>query len=204
MEKNMNKHKTINKFKLLSDIPNVSSKNITLPFNGNIVTEKSFSFSFACFDRKHYLFNLGDNTQDGVVSGKWFLDLMDCLKSASNMTITELKTSMHNLHPINWNQSNTKAPLESKQREYWQFRINKSKGRVIGFLIDGIFYVVWLDPHHNLTDSNGYGGIVKYKAGLSIYETQNLEMEHLKKKIYQLEEDLSVCMKLLDEVKMSP
>lgn len=50
----------------------------TLPFNGAAVSEKSFSFSFACFDRSHDYFNLGDNTPDGVVSGTWFLDLVDC------------------------------------------------------------------------------------------------------------------------------
>lgn len=41
----------------------------TLPFNGKAVTEKSFSFSFACFDRSHELFNLGNKKHGETVSG---------------------------------------------------------------------------------------------------------------------------------------
>ena len=51
------------------------SKEKSLPFDGSVLTSKHFSFSFACFDRSHKLFNLGSNTSDGVVSGKWFLIL---------------------------------------------------------------------------------------------------------------------------------
>ena len=136
-----------------------------LPFNGSAVCAKSLSFSFASFDRKHELFNLGGTGTDGVVSGKWFIELLDSLKSVCSMTIPEIRESKtHNLHPIDWKHTNTKAPESSEQLEYWQFRISKSKGRVIGIMIDGVFYVVWLDPHHNLTDSEGYGTVKKYPA----------------------------------------
>ena len=136
-----------------------------LPFNGTAVTDKKFSFSFACFDRTHEFFNLGGDGEDGIVKGKWFIELLDCLKSVSNKTIMELRQSKtHDLHLINWNNTNTVAPRNSEQLEYWQFRINKSKGRVIGFMIDSVFYLVWLDVYHNLTDSEGYGTIKKYLA----------------------------------------
>ncbi len=171
-----------------------------LPFNGSAVSEKSFSFSFACFDRDHDLFNLGDHTSDGTVSGKWFLDLLDCLKSVSNMTIPQLKNSSHDFHPIDWDKTNTRKPENSIQcDEYWQFRLNKSKGRVIGFLIDGVFYIVWLDPHHNLTNSEGYGGVNRYKAGRSIYEEKELEIEELKRKNRELEEEKKAALDLLNE-----
>ena len=93
------------------------------------------------------------------------MELFDCLKSIGNKTITELKQSKtHNLHPIDWSNTNTSPPKDYEQLEYWQFRINKSRGRVIGIIIDGIFYVVWFDPYHNLTDSEGYGTIRTYPA----------------------------------------
>ena len=97
----------------------------TLPFNGKAVSEKSFSFSFACFDRSHELFNLGDTSATGTVSANWFLDLLDCLKSVSNMNTSEMRTSLHDLHPVDWNKTNTSAPPGGEQCEYWQFRINK-------------------------------------------------------------------------------
>ncbi len=187
------------KFNLPKVNEKLTQEKTTLPFNGNAVSEKSFSFSFSCFDRTHKLFNLGHNTSEGVVSGKWFLDLLDCLKSVCNKTIPELRESMHDLHPVDWSTANTREPDNSEQCEYWQFRLNKSKGRVIGFLIDSVFYVVWLDPHHNLTNSEGYGGVNKYKPGMSIYETQELEIADLKQENKQLKGDLKAAEELLEE-----
>ena len=168
-----------------------------LPFNGKAVTEKSFSFSFACFDRSHELFNLGDQTESGTVVANWFIDLLDCLKSVSNMTLTELKTSMHDLHPIEWSKTNTSAPRDGEQCEYWQFRINKSKGRVVGFLIEGVFYIVWLDPHHNLTNSEGYGKEMYYKAGKSLYELQEIEIQQKQEEIERLNKELETASQLM-------
>lgn len=152
MGKNTNKHKAIKK---LVNV-NPPSK-IPLPFNGEIVKENGFSFSFSAFDRTHELFNLSKNSKGDVMDGRWFLELLDCLKSVSGKNVDELKKSKHELHPIDWSKTNAKSP--SEQGEYWQFRIDKSSGRVIGLLIDSVFYVVWLDPHHNLTNSEGYGGV---------------------------------------------
>jgi len=142
---------------------------------------------------------LGDKPPENVVSGNWFIDLMDCLKNVSNMTVPELRTSMYDLHPVDWSGANAKMPKGSEQCEYWQFRISKSKGRVIGILLPGIFYIVWLDPHHNLTDSEGYGTVKKYSAGLSIYEQRESYIEELQKKIAHLEEELKTAEVLLDE-----
>lgn len=171
----------------------------TLPFNGRAVTEKSFSFSFACFDRSHKLFNLGDNTETGSVSGNWFIDLIDCFKSVSNMSIVEVKASMHDLHPVDWSNANASVPDGGEQWEFWQFRINKSKGRVIGFLIDGVFYVVWLDPHHNLTDSEGYGTVRYYKPALSLYEQREMQIQQLTDEIERLKGELETAEELLSE-----
>ena len=90
----------------------------------------------------------------------WFIELLDCLKSISDKTILELMNrSTHDLHPIDWGKTNAKPPEGYDQLEYWRFRLNKSRGRVIGTIIDNVFYVMWLDPYHNLTDREGYGGV---------------------------------------------
>ena len=135
----------------------------SLPFNGHVVEEKRLLFSFTAFDRHNELFNLGGQSEDKTVGGKWFIELLDCLKSISDKTILELMNrSTHDLHPIDWSKTNAKPPEGYDQLEYWQFRLNKSRGRVIGTIIDNVFYVMWLDPYHNLTDSEGYGGVQKY------------------------------------------
>ncbi|MFM9414119.1 hypothetical protein ACKQTC_07040 [Peptococcus simiae] len=188
------------KIKLPPVSAELSDHTKTLPYNGNAVTEKSFSFSFACFDRTHELFNLGSKDRGKSVSGEWFIELMDCFKSVSNKTISELKSSLHDLHSIRWDKTNTKPPLYSGQYEFSQFRINKSKGRIIGFIVEGVFYIVWLDPHHNLTDSAGYGGAIKYPPGLSLYEKQEKKISSLEKRVLYLEEELKTAEELLDKV----
>ena len=143
--------------------PQETNSSVKLPFNGTIVQNTGISFSFSSFDRTNELFNLGGRAGDGTVGGKWFLRMLDCLKNVSGKTISELKqSSVHQLHPVDWTKTNVKPPAHSEQSEYWQFRIDKSHGRIIGILIDYVFYVVWLDPYHNLTDSEGYGGVKKF------------------------------------------
>ena len=62
-----------------------------------------------------------------------------------------MNRSTHDLHPIDWDKTNTRPPMGYGQLEYWQFRLDKSNGRVIGVIIDSVFYVIWLDPYHNIT-----------------------------------------------------
>ena len=199
MPDNTHSRRTTKKITLPSVKTPTTETKRTLPFNGKAVSEKSFSFSFACFDRSHELFNLGDRSSTGTVEANWFLDLLDCLKSVSNMNTSEMKAPLHDLHPIDWDRTNTSAPSGGEQCEYWQFRINKSKGRVIGFLIDGVFYIVWLDPHHNLTNSEGYGTETYYRAGMSLYEIRESELRQLKEENKRLKADLRAAEDMIDE-----
>ncbi|MGK7872993.1 MAG: hypothetical protein AB4426_06695 [Xenococcaceae cyanobacterium] len=59
-------------------------------------------------------------------------------------------------HKINWSgttESDGFTSLNPQLREQtaFQFEISANQyGRVHGFLLNRIFYIVWLDPHHNL------------------------------------------------------
>lgn len=67
------------KFKL--PVPKCTEvKTEVFPHNGAKAEQNSLTFSFACFDRNHDLFNLGGDAEDKTVGGAWFLDLLDCLK----------------------------------------------------------------------------------------------------------------------------
>ena len=159
MAKNTSKHKA-NKLNLPSSA-NPKRNLETLPINEKFLNQ-SVTFSFIFLDHEHELFNLGGKSEDKTVGGKWFLDLMDCFKNVNGKTIQELKHKPFCLHPVNWQTANAKCPF-SPEIEWWQFRINKSRGRVIGMLIDKVFYVVWLDAYHNLTTVDGYGGVTTFK-----------------------------------------
>lgn len=163
-----------------------------LPHNGVELGDKHLVFTFTCFDRTHELFNLSGD-------GDWFLDLLDCFKSVSGKTIEELKKSLHDLHPVDWNNANVASPDDDDQRNYWQFRLNKSKGRVIGFIVhtqhQSLFYVVWMDRHHNLTNSAGYGGVNKFRTPLSGYELQEDHISELENELdgYKTIFETEVC-----------
>lgn len=152
---------------------------------------RAFTFSFELFDRNHELFNLG-SVNSNTLDSAWYIDLLDCFKSVNSKTFAELKQSLHDLHGINWRNTNAKCPGD-EQLDYYQFRINKSKGRIIGTIVDDVFYVIWLDPHHNLTNSEGYGKENYYHKAKSEYELLCDEVTRLK-------EQLSDSESLLEEL----
>lgn len=171
-----------------------------LPFHGQVIPERGFSFSFACFDRTHKLFNLGDLSDSGTLPANWYIDLLDCLKNVNNIDIPTMKGSTYDLHPVDWLKANASMPPSQTQCEYWQFRINKSKGRVIGFKIDNVFYIVWLDPHHNLSDSDGYERARSYRAGQSLYELTQSELESLREDNAVLRDKIKSLEELFDSI----
>lgn len=161
-------------------------------------TEKYLKFCFELFDRNHPLFNLGCHpTKSAALHGEWFIDLLDCLREVSATPISDLRKDSHDLHPVNWSSDNINArkPAEHEQLEYWQFRLNKGNGRVIGAKIGCFFYIVWLDPHHNLIDSEGYGKARYYYRPKTEYEKLSEECDslrdennHLKQQVCEYEE----------------
>lgn len=163
--------------------------------------DRKVKFTFKYLDRKHELFNLGNcETNPQVVEKEWFLDLLDCLKRASEMDIDEfLKDSLFDAHPVDWNNSNTKKPDIVEQADFWQFRISKSKGRIIGILLDEIFHIVWLDRHHNLTNSEGYGKEKYYYIPKSIYELQEDKIESLEAENKKINEEIIFYKEMIEQ-----
>mgnify|MGYP001573162392 CR=1 FL=1 len=58
-------------------------------------------------------------------------------------------------HPITWEDTTEKDGFSYLNDQFsgddWQFEITRNEhGRVHGTLIDHVFYVVWLDPDHQL------------------------------------------------------
>ncbi len=139
------------------------------------IGNKKLTFSFEFFTKNHELFNLGDKTE--TIGGPWFVSLMEGLQYVSTLTVPEAQINTRvQLHGINWETSNANPPSHTPTTEFHQFRLNKSTGRVIGFLVGSLFYIVWLDPHHNLTDSKGYGKAVVYNSGYTDYELLQKEL----------------------------
>jgi len=109
----------------------------------------SFSYRYYASSEK---FGVADCT------GAWFESLLERLRALSSLTPQELfsnRSPALRAHPIEFSCSSEPqgfAHLNHRLRGYepYQFQLSKETGRVHGFFIDLIFYIVWLDPHHRL------------------------------------------------------
>ena len=92
-----------------------------------------------------------------------YLDkFLDRLGSLSKMTVLEFRTNRSpslKSHRIDWEQTSEKKGFshlneQLRDEQPWQFEITRNKhGRVHGLILGNTFYVVWVDPTHQLYSS---------------------------------------------------
>ena len=123
------------------------------PLKKTKVPELPLVFSFKYFDNsdnKMCPYNFQKN---------YTQSLMQRLNTLSSWTVQEFTARQDkNLrnHSHDWSKTTRPkgfAHLNEHLQNYkgWQFQISSNKhGRVHGFIIDNIFYVVWLDQDHQL------------------------------------------------------
>ncbi|MEH1796470.1 MULTISPECIES: hypothetical protein [unclassified Nostoc] len=113
---------------------------------------QGISFSFKYYQDSNSKFSCSEKE---VI---YWLTLLDRLKALSSLTAQELlvnRSSTLRCHPIKWEDTSEKRfglPNEEQLVDIpYQFSISSNEhGRVHGFFIDEIFYIVWLDPDHLL------------------------------------------------------
>ena len=92
---------------------------------------------------------------------KYFLTLIERLKNISGMTKRELIQPYNNrclrCHPIDFANNNRLSEStfgilgEDVDADAWQFELTANEhGRIHGYFIENVFYIVWLDPKHQL------------------------------------------------------
>lgn len=126
-------------------------------------TSSSITFSFEALEWTEY-FNL-----DGTC-GNWSRELFDMMKSVSGMSKKELisgNISKYRVHSHDKASPPSKLPDGVALKDCYQIRISKSKGGIHGVFNDDTFYVIWLDPLHNMYPDDRYGGLRKIRSGSS-------------------------------------
>ena len=137
--------------------------------NGNLkarVPSKSWDVAEREQENKEVIFSfkyldLFGNTKFSIAGcGEKYLEkLLLRLKDLSTLKIDEFLSNrspslrVHEIDWINTTEPNGFTSLNAYLREKtaFQFEISANEyGRVHGFLINRVFYIVWLDPHHNL------------------------------------------------------
>ncbi|MBS4034385.1 MAG: hypothetical protein KGZ85_07980 [Ignavibacterium sp.] len=114
----------------------------------------TFSFKYLSINHKKFCIDQCENA--------YFKELLTRLLHISSFTynqfISERSTALR-AHIIRWDETSEPegySHLPAQLRDYapYQFGINNNNyGRVHGFLHEGTFYIVWIDPDHLLYNS---------------------------------------------------
>lgn len=114
---------------------------------------QGISFSFKYFKEDNDKFSV--QGRDAV----YLQPLLVRLRDLSTLTVQELinnRSKSLRCHKIKWSDTTEPngfgIPNEDKLVDIpYQFQISANEhGRVHGFFIENVFYIVWLDPDHNL------------------------------------------------------
>ncbi len=168
--------------------------------------EECMTFSFIYFNRTHELFNCGR------VSDGWFLNLFDCLKTISDLTKQQFLydhryKAHYDPHQHDWDKVDVGKRYNFKEEYFnqykddcWQFRLSSSKGRVHGFIQGNVFYVVWLDPHHNFYPDERFGGAKYFDAPLTPYQELEIMYDSLVQKNKDLEQNIEELYEYIEDI----
>jgi hypothetical protein len=131
------------------DIVPLSIPHVQLPQESSLLI-----FSFKHLDCAHPKFALSKCSADYLIA------LLETIQKYSSWTVDDFKNqnndeARHTLWFPDTTEPDGFLGLEQDQLAYhesWQFGINppKTLWRVHGILIDDTFYIVWLDPEHQL------------------------------------------------------
>jgi len=114
---------------------------------------ETLRFSFKHLSLNNKRFSIQGKNHD------YFGKVLERLKNISSLKASELfsnRSPSLRAHPIDWSKTTEKhgfAHLNSqlKQIPAYQFQISSNEhGRIHGFILENIFFVIWFDPEHKL------------------------------------------------------
>ena len=152
-------------------------------------------FSFALFEFHDY-FNFGGTCE------RWVKRMFEVLTMLSKeITPDRLRYEFSGKTTLRYHQHvrgktqfwPTNISEESlNQGEFSQIRFGKGQGGIHGLLLDNVFYVIWVDPHHNMYPDERYGGLKKFSEPGECCKYRDDELEKLNKKVKEYEEILEL------------
>lgn len=170
-------------------IPSSSKKSLSTTHDG-------ISFSFEALEKTEY-FNL-----DGTCNN-WPSDLLDMMKEISKHNNKELIEGQFRTYRVhNHEGAHPPSPLPEgvELKDCYQIRISQSKGGIHGIFRENIFYVIWLDPLHNMYPDDRFGGLRKVRAPNTCCKDRDGEILELKEQIKKLKEENEEYRELFEHV----
>jgi hypothetical protein len=204
----MSKDKMTKKLTAIQNNHGVNSKNTSFISDDekSKITKKmhegKLQFSFFHLDTDDEYFNCGGRDTP------WFMSFIDNLKNISKLNKSEFfeQRQHYDVHSIEWGKC-TRSSFKISEEvikqlsedKPMQFRISQSEGRIHGFMIENTFFVVWLDPEHNLWLIDGYGGVKQFAYPLRPYELILNYNQELQDQLRLKEIENYELMQMLDE-----
>lgn len=152
-------------------------------------------FSFAALEQNEY-FNV-DKSDSG-----WTLVLLDLLRNISKYSkkflITNCSNNTYRVH----DQEKANPPCDLPEgialKDLYQISLGKSKGRIHGVFYENVFYIIWLDPKHNLWPDKNHGGI---KIVVPPNDPRDEKIGELCEKVKKQKEEIDAYEQLFNETK---
>lgn len=148
-------------------------------------TNDGIVFSFEALERTEY-FNLDGTCQN------WSSDMLDMCKEASKLTVTQLRSGAYKTFRFHSHEgAKCPSPLPDgvELKDVYQMRISTSKGGIHGVLRENCFYVIWLDPLHNMYPDDRYGGLRKIKETSTCCKDRDEEILRLQDELMKVKKD---------------
>lgn len=165
---------------------NNSKSAISLKKSGFQRNKDSITFSFEALKTNEY-FNLNGTCQN------WTNDLIKMLKDVSSHSANDLLQNKFKTYRVH-NHKNAKPPCDIPNgielKDFYQIRISSSKGGIHGVFYENIFYIVWLDPLHNMYPDDRYGGLRKITPPNTCCMDRETEIVKLKEELEKYKKDV--------------
>jgi len=165
----------------------------TPPHRFTLENRQTIMFSFEALELTEY-FNLTGTCHN------WAGDMLNMCKEVSKHTVKELSSgSLRTLrfHSLEGAPCPEKLPNGVELKDMHQLRIGKSKGGIHGVLVENLFFVIWLDPLHNMYPNDMYGGLRKIKPASTCCMERDNEIQLLQERVQNLETDLEEAQQLV-------
>ena len=169
---------------------------ISPPNVDNLASRKNVVFSFELLKRNKF-FNLD------ATCVNWSNDLFKMLLDVSKIAKKRIESgefssdgSPLRIHNHKDATPPCEIPYDLPLKEFFQIRISKSKGGIHGKFIDNVFYVIWLDPQHNMYPDENHGGLKEIKPPSTCCKERDKELSVLQDQNKELKESSEIWQKL--------
>lgn len=152
--------------------------------------ERHLMFSFESLKTNEY-YNMDYTCEKW---GKIMIDALYDLSQHNYVDVIQNRFTKYRVHPLKSAHDPAKLPPGVNIDDMHQIRFDKSNGGIGGIFRENVFYVVLLDPLHNIYPNDHFGGKKKIKPAENCCEyfdevliEQQTEIENLKNdlKVYE-------------------